>query len=145
MKNLFYLFRKIILAGFLLTIFFSKIQIASANTMNNFQQHQENVIEHLRIRVPNEFTQAWLLAEKGSWEPWLAQKNGFLGRQLLLDRKNEQATLLISWSSREQWKNIPQKEIENIQESFENIARKETGLDKGNPFPLLFEGELLLQ
>ena len=100
------------------------------------------VVEHLRVKVPAEARQAWLEAERGSWDPWLAQQPGFLGRELLWDSEREEGTLLIRWASREQWKQIPEAEIETVQEHFEQLARQATGQSQGNPFPLLFEGEL---
>jgi uncharacterized protein (TIGR03792 family) len=101
------------------------------------------VVEHLRLKVPAEARQAWIDAEKGSWEPWLAQQDGFLDRQLLWDPATEEGTLLIRWASREQWKAIPNHDLEAVQERFEQLARQATGAQQGNPFPLVFEGELL--
>jgi len=100
------------------------------------------VVEHLRVKVPAEARQAWLEAERGSWEPWLAQQPGFLGRDLLWDPEHEEGTLLIRWASRAQWKAIPIAEVEAVQERFEQLAREATGTRQGNPFPLVFEGEL---
>ena len=101
------------------------------------------VVEHLRVKVPAEAVDDWLAAEQGSWEPWLAAQPGFLDRQLLWDPQREEGTLLIHWRSREQWKAIPEREIEQVQERFEQLARQATGRRQGNPFPLVFEGELL--
>jgi len=103
------------------------------------------VVEHLRIQVPDQARDAWMEAEQGSWEPWLAQQEGFLGRDLLWDPTKEEGTLLIRWSSREAWKAIPQEEVEAVQQRFELIARQSLGQDQGNPFPLVYEGELLPQ
>ena len=103
------------------------------------------VIEHLKVMVPEAARQAWLEAEQGSWEPWLARQEGFLGRDLLWDPETEEGTLLIRWSSRKAWKTIPQKEVEVVQQRFEQLAREATGQRQGNPFPLVFEGELLPQ
>ena len=100
------------------------------------------VVEHLRVKVPAEARQAWLEAERGSWEPWLAQQEGYLGRDLVWDAEREEGTLLIRWASREQWKAIPLAEVEAVQERFEQLARQATGTRQGNPFPLVFEGEL---
>ena len=36
-------------------------------------------------------------------------------------------------------------EVETVQERFETLAREQTGQRQGNPFPLVFEGELLPQ
>lgn len=103
------------------------------------------VVEHLRLKVPAEARQAWIQAEQGSWEPWLAQQEGFLDRQLLWDPATEEGTLLIRWADREHWKAIPDAEVQAVQERFERLARAATGSSDsdGNPFPLVFEGELL--
>jgi uncharacterized protein (TIGR03792 family) len=100
------------------------------------------VVEHLRVKVPAEARQAWLEAERGSWEPWLERQPGYLGRDLLWDAEREEGTLLIRWASRDQWKAIPLAELEVVQERFEELARQATGSRQGNPFPLVFEGEL---
>ena len=100
------------------------------------------VVEHLRVKVPAEARQAWLEAERGSWDPWLKQQPGYLGRDLLWDPEREEGTLLIRWASRDQWKAIPMEEVEAVQERFEQLAREATGTRQGNPFPLVFEGEL---
>jgi uncharacterized protein (TIGR03792 family) len=101
------------------------------------------VVEHLRIKVPADGRAAWLQAEQGSWEPWLKQQDGYLGRDLLWDSEREEGTLLIRWASREQWKAIPETEVKAVQERFEQLAREATGQGQGNPFPLVFEGELI--
>lgn len=101
------------------------------------------VVEHLRVKVPAEARQAWIEAEQASWDPWLAQQAGFLDRQLLWDPATEEGTLLIRWASREQWKAIPVAEVQAVQERFEQLARAATGQHDANPFPLVFEGELL--
>ena len=103
------------------------------------------VVEHLRLQVPRGSREQWMEAERGSWEPWLKQQPGFLGRDLFWDPATEEGTLLIRWSSRQAWKSIPTAEVETVQERFETLAREATGQRQGNPFPLVFEGELLPQ
>ena len=103
------------------------------------------VVEHLRLQVPHESRGQWMLAERGSWEPWLKQQPGFLGRDLFWDPATEEGTLLIRWSSRKAWKSISMAEVQTVQERFETLAREQTGQRQGNPFPLVFEGELLPQ
>jgi uncharacterized protein (TIGR03792 family) len=100
------------------------------------------VVEQLRLRVAAERRQAWLEAERDSWGPFLARQDGFLGRELLWDPAREEATVLIRWASRDQWQAIPAHELEQVQERFERIARQATGEAQGNPFPLVFAGEL---
>lgn len=103
------------------------------------------LVEHLRIKVPANAVEAWIQAERGSWEPWLEAQPGFLDRQLLWDPEREEGTLLIHWRSRADWQTIPDQEIALVQQRFEQLAQQLTGSEQGNPFPLLFEGELLPQ
>ena len=103
------------------------------------------VVEHLRLQVPQGSREHWMVAERGSWEPWLKQQPGFLGRDLFWDPATEEGVLLIRWSSREAWKSISTAEVETVQERFETLAQEQTGQRQGNPFPLVFEGELLPQ
>ena len=117
--------------------------VAIAATDQPGGQLEVVVVEHLRIKVPADGRQAWLEAEQGSWEPWLQKQDGFLGRELLWDSAREEGTLLIRWASREQWKAIPEADVEAVQTRFEELARDATGQRQGNPFPLVFEGELI--
>ena len=121
---------------------FGNMKNVEADTLLKVNFPRESIVEHLRLDVPKRIKEDWLNSEKKSWEPWLLKQNGFLGRQLLWDPKTEEATLLIGWKSRSDWKSIPQAEIDLVQKNFERIARVETGEETGNPFPLVFEGEL---
>jgi uncharacterized protein (TIGR03792 family) len=103
------------------------------------------VVEILRLKVPAALRAAWREAERGSWEPWLQQQPGFVDRQLFWDPVREEATLLIRWANRAAWKAIPAEEVERVQDAFEALARERTGQTRGNPFPLVFEGELVPQ
>tara|TARA_B100000214_G_scaffold34583_1_gene21871 strand:- start:396 stop:851 length:456 start_codon:yes stop_codon:yes gene_type:complete len=134
--------------GFLLTIlilvstFLGNVKNIQAETLSTCNFPKDSIVEHLKIDVPKKYKNAWLKAEAGSWEPWLLKQDGFLGRQLFWDPKGEESTLLIGWESRKVWKNISQSEINRVQLDFERIAREETGVISGNPFPLIYEGEL---
>ncbi len=128
-----------------LSIIFVKTSGINAELLIMNTTNPPEIIEHLRIKVPEKYRDAWLIAEKHSWEKWLSQKQGFLGRKLFWDPQSEEATLLISWASRSEWKSISQDEIASVQESFEAIARNAIDQASGNPFPLVFEGELLPQ
>ncbi len=100
------------------------------------------VVEHLRLKVSKNTREAWLKAESRSWGPWLIDQHGFLDRKLLWEEGSEEAIILITWASRNDWKTISADELEKVQAKFEEIAREETGVLSGNPFPLTFEGEL---
>ncbi|MFM7265620.1 MAG: TIGR03792 family protein [Cyanobium sp.] len=107
------------------------------------------VVEHLRVRVRADARAAWLEAEALSWEPWLRQQAGYLGRELRWDAEREEGVLLIRWASREQWKAIPEDEVARVQVRFEVLARRALGhafaseeQPPANPFPLVHAGEL---
>ena len=121
---------------------FGNVKNIQAESLLKVNFPKESIVEHLKLDVPKQFKNSWLKAEEGSWEKWLLKQDGFLGRQLFWDPKGEEATLLIGWESRAVWKNISQSEINLVQQDFEKIARKETGQRSGNPFPLIYEGEL---
>ena len=103
------------------------------------------VVEQLRLKVPSDAVPTWLEAERGSWEPWLAQQPGFLRRQLFWDPQRQEGTLMIYWASRQQWQATSSEEQQQVQQRFELLARAGTGQEQGNPFPLIFSGELLPQ
>ena len=105
------------------------------------------VIEQLRLRVPTPHRELWLEAEARSWQPWLERQDGFLGRDLYWDPQRQEGVLLIRWSSREQWKSIPDQEVLRVQERFEAVVNQALDRDVEAPplFPLLAEGELLVQ
>ena len=105
------------------------------------------VIEQLRLRVPEPHRELWLQAEASSWQPWLEQQQGFVGRDLFWDPQREEGLLLIRWTSREQWKAIPQAEVLRVQERFEAQVNQALNRPAEAPplFPLLAEGELLAQ
>ena len=130
---------------FCIIIFFIHSSKALPDSDFHLGSDQKIVVEHIRLHVPKDKKDAWLEAERQTWEPWLSKKNGFLGRKLYWDQSREEATLLISWSNRSIWKSIPQSEINSVQDLFEEIAREKTGQQNGNPFPIEYEGELLPQ
>ena len=126
----------------LLSTILGNVRNIQAESLLRVNFPKESIVEHLKLDVPKKFKNAWLKAEEGSWEPWLLKQDGFLGRQLFWDPKVEEATLLIGWESRALWKKIPASEINLVQQDFEKIAREKTGQISGNPFPLIYEGEL---
>ena len=139
-------FWKVIISlSLLLGLFFCRTQAVYSSYTMDLSHPPGVVIEHLRLKVPKRYRQDWLLAEKESWEPWLSKKKGFVERELFWDQKNEEATILIKWSSREEWKNISQAEINFVQDQFESIVREKIKSEKDFPFPLIFEGELITQ
>ena len=122
-----------------LLLFQSNDQIAKSLSMENLKE--EIVYEQLRLKIPSNYKSVWLDAEKEIWEPWLSKKNGFLGRQIFWDKKNEEALILVKWKNKKLWKNIPMDEVNQIQKKFEENVISSLNIDE-NPFLLIFEGEL---
>ncbi|MBL6880652.1 MAG: TIGR03792 family protein, partial [Synechococcus sp. BS30m-G31] len=75
----------------------------------------EAVIEQLRLKVPESQVQIWLEAEQQTWQPWLEQQKGFLGRDIAWDPAHEEGQLLIHWATRDQWKAISSEEVDVVQ------------------------------
>ena len=136
------IFRVLLISLILLSTIFGNVSNIKAESLLKVNFPKGSIVEHLKLDVPKQFKNAWLKAEEGSWEKWLLKQDGFLGRQLFWDPKVEEATLLIGWESRAVWKQISQSEINLVQQDFEKIARNEIGQSSGNPFPLIYEGEL---
>ena len=122
-----------------LLLFQSNDQIAKSLSMENLKE--EIVYEQLRLKIPRNYKSVWLDAEKEIWEPWLSKKDGFLGRQIFWDKKNEEALILVKWKNKKLWKNIPMDEVNQIQKKFEENVVSTLNIDE-NPFLLIFEGEL---
>ena len=120
-------------------IFQTNFQIFQALSMEKYQSGI--VIEELRLKVPSEFKEVWLNAEKKIWEPWLSNQDGFLGRQIFWDKEKEVALILVNWKNKKLWKNISMKEVNEVQEKFEENVKSSIKLSE-NPFKLIYEGEL---
>ena len=123
-------------------VFQTDFQRLKAFPMENYQGSP--VIEELRLRVPSELKAIWFKAEKEIWEPWLASKDGFLGRQIFWNKEKEEALILVNWKSKKLWKSISMKEVNEVQEKFEEIVKVSLNISE-NPFELIYEGELIKQ
>ena len=129
----------LILICLVVLIFQFGVPNSKALTMDNYQG--EMVIEELRLKVPADVKGAWLNAEKEIWEPWLSSQDGFLGRQLFWDKEKEEALILVNWKNKKLWKSIPMSEVNVVQQKFEDNVKSALNLE-GNPFQLIYEGEL---
>ena len=149
-NNIFIIWVRRICLGLMTSFCLFVLIFARTNSVNAAIQLPLNpphhfVIEHLRLKVSKEMKKEWLMAEKDTWEPWLLKQKGFVGRKIYWDPQREEATLLITWESKKKWKEIPESEIQSIQDKFEKVVSNQMGRELVNPFPLIFEGELLEQ
>ena len=129
----------------ILIIFFSSfgnLQNVNAFTMDNSLDGK--VTEELRLKVPKNFKEAWLNAEKNVWEPWLSEKEGFLDRTIFWNKNNEEALILVNWKNKKSWKSISIEEVNEIQKKFDESVNNFMRLDS-NPLKLIYEAELYEQ
>ena len=134
-KNLIRMFFALLL---IIIVFYSNSSNAFDFPMNKID---ENIIEELRLNVPNKYKETWIKAEEEIWEPWLSKQDGFLGRQIFYNQKKGEALLLVKWKNRNLWKNISDEEVNNIQKIYEEKVISSLGVET-NPFEFIYEGEL---
>ena len=138
LKNL---IKKVFVLLFVFIIFQLNVSNSLALQMNKLN---ENIVEELRLSVPLKYKETWLKAEEEVWEPWLSKQDGFLGRQIFYNQKNEEALLLVKWKNRNLWKNISDEEVNNVQKIYEEKVISSLGVET-NPFEFIYEGELFEQ
>ena len=136
-------FRRIYLVILVIVTSF-QYNFASASALTMVNMKDDLIIEELRLRVPSQYKDNWINAEKEVWEPWLANKKGFLGREIFYNKEKEEALVLVKWANKSLWKSISVKEVNEIQSIFEENVKNELNLDR-NPFVLIYEGELYVQ
>ena len=137
-KNLIRMFFALLL---IIIVFYSNSSNAFDFPMNKID---ENIIEELRLNVPNKYKETWIKAEEEIWEPWLSKQDGFLGRQIFYNQKNGEALLLVKWKNRNLWKNISEEEVNKMQKIYEGTVTSSLGVET-NPFQFIYEGELFEQ
>ena len=125
---------------FSLVLFYQfNFQMVNSLSIDDYQNGL--IVEELRLKIPKEFKDVWLEAEKNIWEPWLTNQDGFLGRQIFWDNEKEEALILVNWKNKKLWKSISMKEVNEVQEKFEDYVKSSIKLTE-NPFKLIYEGEL---
>ena len=135
------IFKQICILSILILILISQTEFKNLKAFAMENHRSGIVIEELRLKVPANFKEVWLKAEKKFWDPWLSSKEGFLGRQLFWDKQKQEALILVNWESRKLWKSISMQEVDEIQAKFEEDVKSSLNVSE-NPFILIHEGEL---
>ncbi len=137
-------FKKYLYLFIFISVLFFKINIniVDALPMENYQS--DLITEELRLRVPSNYKDVWITAEKDIWDPWLSRQDGFLGRQIFWNKEKEEALILVNWENKKLWKKIKINEVQKIQDKFEENVKASLDLNQ-NPFEIIYEGELLKQ
>ena len=137
-------FFRLILMAFIVLVASFQYNSSSVNAVTMVNMKDGPITEELRLRVPLEYKDNWIKAEKEVWEPWLANKKGFLGREIFYNKEKEEALVLVKWANKKLWKSISVDEVNIIQSMFEENVKNDLKLDK-NPIELIYEGELYIQ
>lgn len=77
------------------------------------------VIELLKVKVPPEQREKFIQKDAEIWTKALAQYPGFLGKEVWINPDDAtEIVFVIRWATREQWKVIPQADLEAIEKKF---------------------------
>ncbi len=78
------------------------------------------VIEWLKFRVDPAQRDRYLEIDDEIWTPALTTYPGFLDKKTWLDpNHDDEVIFVISWATREQWKAIPEADLEQINQHFD--------------------------
>jgi uncharacterized protein (TIGR03792 family) len=77
------------------------------------------VIELLKVKIPPAQREKYIHKDAEIWTTALAQYPGFLGKEVWINPNDPtEVILVIRWATREQWKAIPQQDLEAIAQKF---------------------------
>lgn len=78
------------------------------------------VIEWLKFRVAPEFREAFIETDYDIWTTALKRYPGFLGKMVWIHPNDPtEVVLVIHWRTREEWKAIPQEDLDQIDQQFD--------------------------
>lgn len=72
------------------------------------------------MRVSPERRETFIQKDAEIWTPMLARCPGFISKEVWIEPETPtEVILIIRWTSREQWKAIPQEQLDKTQQQFE--------------------------
>lgn len=77
------------------------------------------IIEWLKFRVSPDIREKFLAVDQQIWTNQLQNYPGFLGKEIWFHpQRVDEIVFIIRWQTREQWKNIPQVQLDKIDREF---------------------------
>ncbi len=93
---------------------------APVDAAANLNSQPSMVIEWLKFRVDPAQRDRYLAIDDEIWTSALATYPGFIDKTVWLDpNRDDEVIFVIAWATREQWKAIPQEEIDQINQRFD--------------------------
>ncbi|MBW4670629.1 MAG: TIGR03792 family protein [Cyanomargarita calcarea GSE-NOS-MK-12-04C] len=99
------------------------------------------VIELLRVKVPPNVREKYILKDAEIWTTALAGYPGFLGKEVWINPNDStEVMMIIRWATKEHWKAIPHADLEAVDAKFtqamgESYPFMETGEYQVRKFP----------
>ena len=104
------------------------------------------IIEWLKFRVSPNLREEFLELDQQIWTNKLKTCPGFLGKEVWLNpEKLDEVIILIHWQTRQEWKNIPQEELDQIEKQFNQKMQGKNYQMIESPARTLCQTSLLLQ
>jgi uncharacterized protein (TIGR03792 family) len=92
------------------------------------------IIELLKVKVPPEQREKYIQKDAEIWTKALAKYPGFLGKEVWINPNDAtEVVLVIHWATKEDWKAIPQAELDAIEYKFTQAMEKH--------YPIVESGE----
>ena len=81
------------------------------------------VIEWLTFEVAPEHREQFIQIDDEIWTAALSQYPGFLSKEVWISPENlGQVVFIVHWQTREQWKSIPQDELDAVETRFDEAV-----------------------
>lgn len=88
------------------------------------------VIEWLTIRVSADQRERYIRIDDDIWTPALKQYPGFISKETWISSDDAELIIfVIRWASREQWKAIPEAELDEITARFDQTFAADYSLE----------------
>ncbi|MEM9163681.1 MAG: TIGR03792 family protein [Cyanobacteria bacterium P01_F01_bin.4] len=93
---------------------------AYAEEASPIELYPDMVVEWLKFKVAPEKRNLYVEVDDQIWTPALAQYPGFLDKTTWLNPADDtEVVFVICWATREQWKAIPNEDLEAITQDFD--------------------------